>query len=599
METQLMSLGHKAFDPARPTIGRYPLRMDLKSLRSIHILGQPGYGKSTLLGRLAETFADLGHGVLVIDIRGDLATNLVCRTKHADRLILVDPVEASTTGHYWSLNPMDFDRKNPQLFDRYTDRLPDLFARIGIHDPTLMQTIEKLLTEGVRLALATPDTSLLDVYLALHDDRHRERLLRSRHVPPLTRDYFQEVFTKSDHPLRKNNAGGMTPRDRRIAIDSTDSRLRQVLGGNLLNRMLIQPHTTLNIAQWLDEGKLVVVNLDQSRMGERTARKMGNLILGALSNDIIQRPTGEVSLPWRIIVDEAAELANRPFAEMITQMRTHSVYPILAHQNLSQLKDETLADAVSQASCKIRFRLSEVDAKTIADRYSPEFAAHLMSLPPYRARVMWDASDNRLVDSRLGVDVDLQDWWGVSDTAQLTAALAAQRSLAQHESHQRQLLHLERFKTASKHGVMEGAYDDDPTDDKTYQPPPRPDEPGSEELPETPDGGDPSWLGRVGSPVPVPGDATQAHGPAVVSETAGSDRPEPESAESPPLSPASGQPQLPLLAEEPGLHQSDLNRDSKRGLGDGDGDVRPDAEGIRGAPGAPTEPRPGGPLQPS
>jgi hypothetical protein len=180
-----IKLGWHAFDPQRPTVFRYSLQVEPEDIRSLHVMGQPGYGKSTLLGHLAEQFVAAGEGVLLLDFKGELARNVASRTRHPDRLIYVDPFEAARHGHYWALNPMGFDRSEVGAFEFYADALPELFANIGLYDPAQMARIERYLTGGVKLALSQPGTTLLDVYLVLHDEPHRERLLQSRHLDPL------------------------------------------------------------------------------------------------------------------------------------------------------------------------------------------------------------------------------------------------------------------------------------------------------------------------------------------------------------------------------------------------------------------------------
>lgn len=323
---------------------------------SMHVVGRPGFGKSVFLGNLALQFHAAGEGVLLLDVKGELARAVASRARRLDRLIYVAPHQALAHDHYWSLNPLAFDRSDRERFEFYANALPVIFERIGGYNPELMQRIRKTLSSAVRLALSSRQACFGDVYFILHNEQFRETLLGRPHVHPYAWDYW------------KNEFAAMSRRDQRMAIDSTDSRVRAILDPTYLNYALNQVETTLDIARWLDAGQLVVVNLDQGRLGIDTARAFANLLLGSLVNEIVQRPQGQTARPWRLIVDEATELTTEPFAEQIEQMRTYAVYPVFSHQSWEQLdepRNHKLRRAARQADVSVRLNLSRFDAATL------------------------------------------------------------------------------------------------------------------------------------------------------------------------------------------------------------------------------------------
>lgn len=458
----------------------HQLYVDTADIKSMHIIGQPGFGKSTLLGNLAEAFADAGEGVFLIDVKGDLAHNVASRTKHFDRLIYIDLLDAANHDHYWALNPLDFDRDDQRLFEFYANVLPELFARIGPFDPVMMQRINKILSEGVRLALSKRGTTLTDIYLIAHDAAYRRELLQKPNVPPLTYDYWTNVFPQ-------------TERDQRGMVESTDSRLRDIMNGPYLSYMLNQETSTLKFKEWLDQGKMVIVNINQ-KLGALTARKLGNLFIGHLYNEISQRPTGEVAPPWRIIIDEATELATKPFAELITQMRTYSAYPIFAHQNRGQLNNTPeLRDAADQASVKVSLQLSDADAELVRRRRVDHDDVDLSDIGSYKAEV---SLTKRLPDTPRRQTILLSPWQEEEKPGQLDAALAHQLTLAQHKNQLRTLFDFDRFQRGR--GTTEGHHErrkppDNRREDRQAQEnhptPPAPRPHAGQDVPERDDSG--------------------------------------------------------------------------------------------------------------
>src|SRR6188472_2866257 len=140
----------------------YPLRIEPEELRSAWIVGQPGFGKSTFLGNLAEAFADAGEGVLLIDTKGDLAEQVAARTKYPERVIYLDPAGAHLAHRYHTLNPLDFDRTNRLNFELYGNSLFETFVYIGEVAPEMMKLIRKVMKEAIHLALAKRGTTLTD-----------------------------------------------------------------------------------------------------------------------------------------------------------------------------------------------------------------------------------------------------------------------------------------------------------------------------------------------------------------------------------------------------------------------------------------------------
>lgn len=482
------------------------LDVDSGLFRSVQVMGQMGFGKSTFLRNMSEAFADAGDGVLVIDIKGDLARNIAARTKHFDRLVYVDLHDAALHEHYWALNPLDFDRSDRRNYEFYATVLPELFARIGAYDPVEMQRIDKLLNESVLLALGQDETTFLDSYLIIHDQDYRRDLLKSRRVRPFTRDYWERTFNI------------MSDYQRAQTIDSTDSRIRKIMRSGYVNRMLIQPHSTLKFREWLDEGRLVVCNLDQGKLGPATARQLGNLILGHMHNEILQRPTGETEKPWRLIVDEATELATKPFSEQITQMRSYSVYPIIAHQNEEQLRKEPeLLAATAAASVKVELRLSDLDAEAQRRRrHNDEEAEEAMNLDQYTAVVTLSIGPSGKRERHV---LKLLPWTE-EIPGQIDEALLRQLAMTKHRGMMVDLFDFERFANQR----VGDTKDVEPPHDQTSTPPrpksgkrpPKPDKkppppaPGPRALPASgqgvPAGENPARDGGAAPPgsVPVP-----------------------------------------------------------------------------------------------
>ncbi|MDP9370050.1 MAG: type IV secretory system conjugative DNA transfer family protein [Chloroflexota bacterium] len=475
------------------------LKVDTTDAWSVRIVGAPGMGKSTFQATFTEQCLDADEGVILIDPKGLLAQEVVSGTKHLDKLVYVAPHEAAAAGHYWALNPLEFDRNQRWNFSAYATSLTELLENIGEYDPKQMRDIHKIVSESVRLALSHSGSTFMDTYLIIHDEAYRRRLLANPHLPDLTYDFWVNVFPK-------------TEREQRHQVWSTDSRLREILEPVYLNYMLNQPKTSLKLAEWLNEGRLIVVNLDQTYLGRTDSEKIANLLLGYLSQESIRRPTGQTARVWRIVVDEFHRMATIPFAKMIEDMRTYNVFPVLAHQHGAQM-DPRMKHAAEQCSVKVDLRLSSSDAAALARLEGVEVALQRLALEKYTAVVTIESQGPR--GSRRVETVKLLPWWSEDRPErpeQLVEARQRQLQLAKKHSELRKTDAFDRFRRdgdgSPSRGTKEGHDRRDRAPNRTNR---RPQEASHPSRPDSlqprpgralPDGDDPDGMGDAGQSQP-------------------------------------------------------------------------------------------------
>jgi hypothetical protein len=118
---------------------------------------------------------------------------------------------------------------------------------------------------------------------------------------------------------------------------------------------------------------------------------------------------------WRVIVDEFHQLAGDQFAEIIEQLRKYQVFPVIAHQNLSQLSERLLTAATS---CGVRFflRVAPDDQAMIRRLFGTEVSDGLATLPDHTARL-------QLPRDPTPRTIALADWWAARDERQLATAV--------------------------------------------------------------------------------------------------------------------------------------------------------------------------------
>lgn len=383
-------------------------RIDLTTLGAIHVIGSPGEGKSTFLGRLADACVEVGEGVLLIDPKGDLAVEVARRTTFADRLIYVAP--GAYPQRAFTLNVLEVDQRHPrrrQLQEIAASNLVTMFEHLGRYDPGFMTLVGKYLNAAVQTVFTQPQPTLRDVIILLLDEQYRATLTDKTRRPDIK--WFWDDYEDWNN------------RDQRVQVDSTKGRLWDFLLSSVTSSFIASPTSTLRLADWLDQGKLVVVNLAEGLPEEDTER-LGNLIVAYLTTIYRLRESNLAPWSrerrWRLIVDEFHELSPAPFARIIRNGRAFNFFPVVAHQDMAQLNDYPhLKGAIGHAA-RLAFRRSSADIPPTSYEDQRQYVAAQAALHQYEAD--WTA---RSPTGTTTTRVRLADWKSAAKVEQFAAAV--------------------------------------------------------------------------------------------------------------------------------------------------------------------------------
>ncbi len=240
-------------------LGRYnqtrvPFVRSADALRSaVYAVGSPGMGKSTLLGNLCEQFCASGDGVILLDIKGDLARDIASRTRHPDRVVYVQPgvLRTDDGDRVWTLNPFEGHRSRSDAVGQIAVNVLESFDQMGRTELGIMANIRQSLSHAIRLALTTAEPTLLDLLLIVIDQSYRQETLRgARHLNHVSRRFWSDL-----------DDAKLPARERRGQLNTTRNRLEALLMDRELNLFVGSYHSTLKLREWLDAGKMILVDL--------------------------------------------------------------------------------------------------------------------------------------------------------------------------------------------------------------------------------------------------------------------------------------------------------------------------------------------------
>jgi len=332
----------------------------------LHVLGATGSGKSTLLANLVLADAEAGRASVVIDPKGDLATDILKRlpARLGEKVVLFD---ADDPRRAPCLNPLDGDKH------RATDHIVSVFARVfsaawGPRTDDILRAgclslhgLDPQITRGQPPTLAhLPD-------LLTHPD------FRGRVVDTITDPVLKGFWAWYDQLSDANRAHVIAP---------LMNKLRAVLLRPFVRQAVTRGASTVDLDQTLNHG-LLLARIPKGTLGEDTTRLVGSLLVAS----VWQATTRRARLPERqrpdstLLVDECHNFLNLPFPleDMLAEARAYHLSIVLAHQHLDQLGTDLAQGISTNARTKLYFSMSPRDAHHLAPHTAPRLSEHDLS----------------------------------------------------------------------------------------------------------------------------------------------------------------------------------------------------------------------------
>jgi Type IV secretion-system coupling protein DNA-binding domain len=334
----------------------------------LHVLGATGSGKSTLLATMILADAQAGRGLVVIDPKGDLVTDLLSRLPRsaAEKVVLFD---ADSAHRPPCLNPLEGGRA-----DLTVDNLVSVFRRVysAFWGP---RTDDVMRAACLTLRAQDGIPTLADLPRLLIEPAFRSRLTAAVTDPVLAGfwSWYDEL----------------TDSARAQVISPLMNKLRAFLLRPFVRDALASGRSTVDLGAVLDGG-ICLVRIPKGALGEETTRLVGSLVVAQAWQATTRR--AQTPQPQRqdacLVIDECHNFLHLPYPleDMLAEARAFHVSLTLAHQHLGQLPRE-LREAIStNARNKIFFTASPEDARELARHTTPRLSEHdLAHLGAYHA----------------------------------------------------------------------------------------------------------------------------------------------------------------------------------------------------------------------
>jgi hypothetical protein len=346
-----------------PKVAVFPRIPDALRSRHVYIAGATQHGKSTFIERMALADIEHGHGVCILDPKGDLVKSIVHkipRSRLDDTILL----EAS--------NPVPVDFMGWETEQERQTLAADIFQTfLQFSTMTTGDQWLSVLRAVIYTLLDAKGCSFLDINAILVDDARRDEIL-ARVTNPDILDYW-----RLEYPLLKKDAA-----------QPIITRMKQFIFTPPLKTLLGTAHAKLDIFECMENRKILLVDLTGA--GKANGNLIGQLLVSKIQQSAFRRDRQprESRIPFHLFADEFQNFQTSAFDTILSEAGGYGLCLTLANQGLYQLEPK-IKDAIftNVTGGWIVFHIDEKDVPNFKLKALPLDAQQLAGLPPHTAFV--------------------------------------------------------------------------------------------------------------------------------------------------------------------------------------------------------------------
>lgn len=341
-----------------------------KKDRRLHtyLIGKTGTGKSTLLQNMIVDDIREGRGLAIVDPHGDTIK------------YILDYIPEGRVNDVIYFNPADNDypigfnlleNVDPDLKNIVASGLMSVFTKLWAN--VWSARMEYILRNAILALLEYPNATFLEIMRLLNDKKFRTKVLE--HVKdPVIRDFFINEYEKYD------------PKFRNEAIAPIQNKVGQFLSSTTIRNIVGQKHSTIDLSDIMDSGKILLIDLTTGKIGEDNSALLGAMMITKIQLAAmrrVDRPEDQ-RRDFYLYVDEFQNFATESFAVILSEARKYHLCLIMANQYIAQLSEEVSDAIFGNVGTMISFRVGSADAEKLVKEYEPVFDANdLVNLDNY------------------------------------------------------------------------------------------------------------------------------------------------------------------------------------------------------------------------
>jgi len=327
------------------------LRSDRR--RHLYVIGKTGTGKSTLLANMAINDLKHNEGLCIIDPHGDLVETLLDYIpKHRiNDVIYFDPADQERT-----VQINLFEGENVVHRELIASGIISVFQKL--YSYSWGPRLEYILRNCLLTLLKSKEAKLSDVLELLTNKKFRDKIVENLD-DPILKSFWVNEYNK------------MQDRQRQESIASILNKVGQFVSSPIVRNVVNTNQSSFSIEELMNQGKILLVNLSQGRLGEDNATLLGAMMITKIQLAAMARvntPEAE-RRDFYLYVDEFQNFATDAFIKILSEARKYRLNLTLANQYIDQIPEEVRQAIFGNCGNIISFVMGAGDAAYFQAEY--------------------------------------------------------------------------------------------------------------------------------------------------------------------------------------------------------------------------------------
>jgi hypothetical protein len=322
--------------------------------RHVYIIGKTGTGKTTLIANMAINDIRNGEGIAVVDPHGDLSEILldyIPRSRIND-VVYLDAAQASKRPFRMNL----FEVQNPEQAELVASGVVAIFQKL--YGFSWGPRLEYILRNSILSLVGRPNSTLVDVPRLLTEDGFRRRITQQLQDIVL-RNFWEKEFE------------GMTDKLRAESISPILNKVGQFVSSPTIREIVGYPSSTVNLERVMNDGKILILNLSQGRLGEDNAALLGAMVITKIQLAAMARSAlpEEERRDFYLYVDEFQNFATTSFIKILSEARKYRLNLTVANQYIGQIPEDVQKAIFGNVGSLISFLVGAADAQVLTREF--------------------------------------------------------------------------------------------------------------------------------------------------------------------------------------------------------------------------------------